>query len=94
MGNAVGIALCLAGLAGATAARGQSTAAARLLGAADAAMKCIGAEMEPSDRTDFEHYLNRTRARLSGEAFTASWTDGKAMTLEQAIEYALGSESA
>jgi hypothetical protein len=31
----------------------------------------------------------RHRARLGDSAFEAAWADGRAMTLEQAVEYAL-----
>ena len=38
---------------------------------------------------DFEKARATARARLSEESFAAAWAAGRAMTLEQAIEYAL-----
>jgi non-specific serine/threonine protein kinase len=37
-----------------------------------------------------EHYMARARTALSEKAFEAAQNEGRAMTLEQAVEYALG----
>lgn len=43
--------------------------------------------------TDYEGHLTLARSQLGEEeAFAAAWAEGKAMSLEQAIEYALGTE--
>jgi hypothetical protein len=41
------------------------------------------------DRDDYERDIALARAQLGEEAFTAAWATGQAMSLEQAIAYAL-----
>jgi hypothetical protein len=43
----------------------------------------------PDDRVDVEHDLPTVRAQLGETSFAAAWAEGRAMTLEQAITYAL-----
>ncbi|MGQ0569585.1 MAG: ATP-binding protein [Armatimonadota bacterium] len=63
--------------------------AARLVGAAAALREAVGARLPPSDRSDYNRQLEVARASLGDTAFAAAWDQGRAMTLEQAIEYAL-----
>jgi serine/threonine-protein kinase PknK len=42
--------------------------------------------------TDYEGHLSKGRSRLGEEGFAAAWAEGKAMSLGQAIEYALSEE--
>ena len=37
--------------------------------------------------------MDATRTALGDEAFDAAWVEGAAMTLEEAVEYALGDGS-
>jgi tetratricopeptide (TPR) repeat protein len=46
-----------------------------------------------SDQIDYERTLSAIRAALSEAAFGAALAEGRAMTLEQAIEYALAGET-
>ncbi len=73
------------------AAQGQAARAARLLGAADALRANIGAPLSPSEHAfyDYDHHVAGIAAALGQEAFTAAWAEGRAMTLEQAIKYAM-----
>ncbi|MFQ5796017.1 MAG: BTAD domain-containing putative transcriptional regulator [Candidatus Bipolaricaulia bacterium] len=91
IGDKGGIALCLEGLAGVACANGQPEQAARLFGAAEALREAIGFPLMPPDRTllDYDRNVAAVRAELSEDAFEAAWTEGRAMTLEQAIAYAL-----
>ncbi len=94
LGNRWTIQECLDGLAEAAAGRGYYDRAARLLGAAEALREALG-----RDRSAFEHsaHVQRmasTRAGSGDAAFAAAWAEGRAMTLEQAIDYALGGRSA
>jgi predicted ATPase len=41
------------------------------------------------DQAEFDHWLAAAHAQLDDAAFAAAWAEGQAMTLEQAIEYAL-----
>jgi tetratricopeptide (TPR) repeat protein len=66
--------------------------AARLLGAAYLAPLQIACILrEPFERSTFERNLAATRAQLGDATFAAAWADGRAMTLDQAIAYALES---
>jgi hypothetical protein len=42
-------------------------------------------------RSDYDRPVATIRDGLKEEAFAAAWAEGRAMTLEQAIEYALAS---
>jgi predicted ATPase/DNA-binding CsgD family transcriptional regulator len=90
--------LDLAGLAGPVVAQGDAAGAARaegalraarLLGAAAALQEVTGDFLEPVDRADYDANVAMTRARLSEQAFAAAWAEGQAMTMDEAIAYAL-----
>jgi predicted ATPase/class 3 adenylate cyclase/Tfp pilus assembly protein PilF len=63
--------------------------AARLLGAAETLRDVLGSPVAPADRPDHDATVAAVCAALSGETFAAAWAEGQAMTLEQAVEYAL-----
>jgi hypothetical protein len=78
--------------AGVSAARGQFERAARLFGALDAWLVREGQSLAQPRWgliTDFDRDLAAARMGLGERAFAAAWADGQAMTLEQAIAYAL-----
>lgn len=83
------IAACLEGLASVAIARGAAGHAARLWGASEAIREQIGAPLSPVDRAAYDADVARSRAMLGDEAFTGARAEGQAMTLEQAIAYAL-----
>lgn len=89
LGDGEGIAMCLAGLAGIAGVEGQPERAARLFGAAQALYERIGA-VDRSDRARYDPNISGVRAQLSEEVLAAAWAEGRSMTLEQAIAYALG----
>jgi predicted ATPase/DNA-binding XRE family transcriptional regulator len=81
------VAFCLEGLATAAGARRRDRAA-QLFGAAAALRDAIGAPLPPSEQADYE--LNLAAARAGdADTFAVAWSAGEAMTLEQAVEYAL-----
>ena len=47
-----------------------------------------------TDRSLHERQVVATRERLDEETWTRAWAEGRAMTTEQAIEYALEKEAA
>ena len=49
--------------------------------------------MPPEDRPAYDRSLGAVRDLLSEGALAAAWAEGRAMTLEQAIEYALAAEA-
>jgi len=79
---------CLGGLAAASDATGAEWAAG-LFGAVETLMSAAGVKIEPANRPLFEEELAATKRRLGERTFNAAWATGVAMTLEQAIEYAL-----
>jgi len=71
-------------------ARGQWERAARLLGGADAALERLGGVLiEPIGRGERERTLAATRQRLGEPAYAAAYAAGRALSLEQAVAYAL-----
>jgi predicted ATPase/DNA-binding SARP family transcriptional activator/Tfp pilus assembly protein PilF len=87
-----GIAYALEGLGGMATAQGQATRAARLFGAAGSLRKAIGAPLPPNECGGYDQDIAVLRAALEEEGFEAAWAAGRAMTLEQAIAYALETE--
>lgn len=81
---------CLAGLAGATALEEDPERGARLWGAGEALRERIGCRIAPASRLNRERTVALLREQLGDERFEAEQTIGRAMTLEQAVAYALG----
>ena len=84
---------CLYGLAAVSACQGQPERAARLLGAAESLREAVDYSLPLPDQTDYERCLALVRAALSDAAFAETWAEGRAMTLERAVEFALATES-
>jgi hypothetical protein len=74
-------------LAGVALGEGQTQRTAQLLAVARRLVE-IG-HMHPVDRDDYERDVALARAQLGEDAFTAAWAEGQAMSLEQAITFAL-----
>lgn len=83
-----GIVSCLAGLAGILAISDKPEQAARLFGAAELILESIGA-LEPADQLDFDLFNALVRKQLTEDAFRKARDEGRAMTMEQVIAYAL-----
>ncbi len=83
------VAMDLEGMAGVSARRGQPAQAARLFGVAGALRASSGAPIWPAFRPLFERHLESARAALGEASFNAAWEEGQAMTIAQAIAYAL-----
>jgi hypothetical protein len=66
-------------------------AAARLWGAAEALLQAneVMAYPHASDRSVHQRQVTDARVRLETGAWQGAWAQGRAMTLEQAVEYAL-----
>ena len=80
---------CLRGLAGVCSGFKFDDRAVRLFGAAEALREAIGHQPAAQDQADYNGRLAATQSRLGVIAFEAAWAEGRAMTLEQAIKYAL-----
>lgn len=80
-------------LAGALVAHGQGERAARLYGAAEALREMTGTPIQyAGHRALYERQVAALREQLNAKTFDAAWAEGQAMTFEQAVEYALGSD--
>jgi len=89
LGSQWGIANALEELAKLAGVKGQRERAVRLLGAAESLREAIGAPMYLPERSDYEQIVTELRSALGDEAFAVAWEEGRTMTLEQAIAYAL-----
>jgi predicted ATPase/DNA-binding SARP family transcriptional activator len=79
----------LGGLAVVASAEGCLPSAARLFGAAAIACEYMGVLQLPSEGDDYSRHAAAVRAALGEEAFAAAWAEGQAMSLEQAVAYAM-----
>jgi DNA-binding CsgD family transcriptional regulator len=80
-----GIVECLARLA---VGDGNHQNAARLFGAADAIRQQIGDVRFAVYQADYDAAVTATRAALGDSDFEAAWTEGAALSIEEAIAYA------
>jgi hypothetical protein len=81
--------ICLEDIAGVLCAHGRPTDAARLFGAAEALRELIGKPLTRAQIVTHDRDVVTVKHQLDPEAFAAAWAAGRAMTLEQAIAYAL-----
>ena len=79
-------AYCLAGLAAVDAQRGRLDQAARLWGSVNAFEQTSGAALHDAERQRYERVLGELE---QGSDTSADFVAGTAMTLEEAVEYAL-----
>ena len=89
-GDRRAIAWSLGLLAGADAAEGHSLRAARLRGAMDGLLDAIGSSAQPTYHTWIGNRLfGAVQEDLGRDAYEQALTAGRAMTLSQAIDYAM-----
>ncbi len=87
-----GITPYLIGLAGIAGRQGQPERAARLFGAVEPSAEANARHGEPFfpvHQRELDRDLAAARAQLDETAWAAAWAEGQAMTLEQALAYAL-----
>ena len=80
----------LSGWAAQMLAEGDAALAARFAGAAQAGREANSIIVYPHQKEGYERRRSAARAALGEAAFTAAWEAGRAMTLDEAVEYALG----
>jgi hypothetical protein len=69
----------------------QYARAARLFGAAETLREKIRSPWTPPDRLEYKPYLDRLREVYNAPALEAEWNQGRALNLDAAMAYALGS---
>ena len=85
-----GMAGCLEGMAILAELMGRPERAVRLFGATEIQMETIGASLTfVISRADSDRSVTAVRAVLGDAVFAALWQEGRAMTLDHAIDYAL-----
>jgi hypothetical protein len=94
LGNEADIVHCLEGLASVAGAEGRIVRAARLWGAEEALLEEIEAVYTyVPDRSRHKNQV-AARSQIDEASWKAAWAEGRTMTSEQAIEYALEQEAA
>lgn len=83
------IASCLEGLASLACERNHPDVATRILGSAEALREAIGIPLPLTRRNTYESTANTARIALGEAAFSATWQEGRAMTIEHATNVAL-----
>jgi predicted ATPase/DNA-binding SARP family transcriptional activator/DNA-binding CsgD family transcriptional regulator len=92
MEDRANVAYCLEGIAAVAGMQGQTERSVRLFGAAERLLESVGVPVwnyYMIDRSLYEHTIAELRDLLGEADFGEAWADGRAMTLDDAIEYAL-----
>jgi non-specific serine/threonine protein kinase len=90
LGDKVGIALCLDGLASVAAATGEAALAARLLGGAAELRESAGHRQRPDTDPGHERTVAAARAALGTDNFAAQLAAGRTQPVAQAVADAAG----
>jgi predicted ATPase/class 3 adenylate cyclase len=78
---------CLAG------AQGDAVRAAQLCGAAEALHEATGYPQDPISHAEMEPYIASGRSQIDEAVWAKAWEEGRKMTLEEAVSYALEEEA-
>jgi predicted ATPase/class 3 adenylate cyclase len=79
----------LEGLACAAGGKGDAERAARLFGAAEALREAIGYLQTPRESALRKPFLEAARAFIEDEAWQEAWREGRKMTFDESVSYAL-----
>jgi predicted ATPase/DNA-binding SARP family transcriptional activator len=90
VGDRFALAQSLEDLAVVAGRQGRARRVARLLGAVESQCAAMGASPPVADPTLYDRTVTAARGTLGEETFAAAWAEGRAMSLDQAVEYALG----
>jgi non-specific serine/threonine protein kinase len=93
IGDRLLAAYALLGLAAVAQGDGRHERSARLWAAADGLFGALGAVLPPEKRDACERARSDLAAALGGSACEAAWEAGRAMTLDEAVQYALAGAS-
>ncbi|MGE5222044.1 MAG: ATP-binding protein, partial [Omnitrophica WOR_2 bacterium] len=91
IGDKGGSAWCLERLAEIALAQEKVEKAVRLFGAAGALRLSIGSVIDPVDQPEYESKRLSMLEKLGEQRFAAAWDEGEALTMEEAVAYALES---
>ena len=88
------IGYCFEGLAAVLVLTERAEEAAKLLGAAEMLRESLGVELAPAEQSTHTETVNAVRARLGEVRFGDVWRQGRELSLDEAIAYALEEEGA
>ena len=88
-----GMAGSLEGLAAVALACGRPERAARLFATAATVRDAITAPLSPAERVIIDADLEAVCACLAENAFASAWAEGQAMTIDEAVAYALEAQA-
>jgi len=77
---------CFAFIAGAS---GQNERTAKLFGAAEALRQSISSFMTPMERPEYDRAVAQLRAQMGEVNLKSAWEQGRLLTMEAAIQFAL-----
>ncbi len=84
-----GVGACLAILGALSAAQAQENRAAKLFGAVEVVLEFIQVPLFLFDQQQYERNVSQLRGALDAPTFARAWMEGRMMTTEQAVAYAL-----
>jgi non-specific serine/threonine protein kinase len=84
-----GTGACLAALADLSLAQGKTERAIKMLAVADAILEFIRTPFLAFDQQRYEENVRKLRDEIDPRTFTKAWTEGHAMSFEQAVKFAL-----
>src|SRR5205085_2452163 len=76
-------------LAGMAVMQGHPERAARLYGACAAQLQEQGTRLPPSNQADHDRLIALVHRQLADAQFATCWAEGQALSMEQAVAYAL-----
>ena len=68
----------------------QNERALKLFAAADALREKVSSPMTSEEQTYFDEQIKVLRQKMDARQFDRIWTNGRALTMEQALDFALG----
>jgi predicted ATPase/class 3 adenylate cyclase len=92
IGHRAAVANQLESLAFIASAHAQGERAVRLLGAAEALREKINIQMSQFERIEYDKQITELRNSMDEKAFSNLWSEGRLMTMEQAVQFALDSK--
>jgi non-specific serine/threonine protein kinase len=89
LGHQIGIAAAITGLAELALEVGNPSRAAQLYGIIEDRLAALSLPLYITDRVEFNNGISTLRTRLDEKTYAKFWTRGKAMSLDEAIAFAL-----
>jgi predicted ATPase/class 3 adenylate cyclase len=80
---------CLDGFARVASSTGRPEEAARLWGAAEALQEATGLPLTPTETAQRQQHIERARDQVSPAVWSTAWEEGRAMSMEEAVTFAI-----